>query len=152
MYISTVTERTMTLQRLVDELLSVVDWFHFGLCLGIPDFVLTKIGNDYQNADRCKTEVLMEWMNIQEGSWSHIVQALVGIRMKTPAMQIAEKYGRLFVFCLTMDYSTHLLFKGVPAPSLKSSNVADSVLTEVQDFSWSYVYLSLIQYKGIRGQ
>ena len=101
----------MTLQRLVGELDSVVDWFHFGLCLGIPDFVLNKIGNDYQIADRCKTQVLMEWMNMQEGSWSDIVQALVGIRMKTLAMQIAEKYGRLCVFSLTMGHSTYLFYQ-----------------------------------------
>ena len=96
----------MTLQRLVEELDSVVDWFHFGLCLGIPDFVLNKIGTDFQNSDRCKTQVLTEWMKIQEGSWSDIVQALIGIRMKTLAMQIAEKYGRFCVFTLTIGYST----------------------------------------------
>ena len=74
-----------------------MDWFHFGLCLRVPDYVLSKIRADYQDAERCKTEMLMEWMRMQEGSWSHIVQALVGIRMKTLAMQIAEKYGRPFV-------------------------------------------------------
>ena len=91
----TVTERGVILQQVVAELRSVVDWFHFGLCLGIPDFVLSKIGAEYKNVDMCKTQVLMKWMKMQEGSWSHIVQALVEIGEKALAMQIAEKYGRL---------------------------------------------------------
>ena len=73
----------------------MVDWFHFGLCLGIRDFILNKIRADYKDVDMCKTQVLMEWMKMQEGSWSCIVQALIGIREKALAMQVAKKYGRL---------------------------------------------------------
>ena len=83
----------MTLQQAVEELDSVVDWFHFGIYLGVPTSVLNNIRADHQNANMCKTQVLMEWMKMQEGSWSHIVQALIGIKMKTLAMEIAEKYG-----------------------------------------------------------
>ena len=83
----------MTLERIVEELESVVDWFHFGLYLRVPDYALNRIGADYKDTNRCKTQVLMEWMNMQKGSWSHIVQALIGIKMKTLATEIAEKYG-----------------------------------------------------------
>ena len=83
----------MTLQQAVEELDSVVDWFHFGLHLRVPTTVLNRIRADHQNADMCKTQVLMEWMKMQEGSWLHIVQALIGIKMKALAMEIAGKYG-----------------------------------------------------------
>ena len=89
--------RELTLERLVMELDSVVDWFHFGLCLGVHDSQLNKIRVDYKDANMCKTQVLMEWMNMTEGSWSHIIQALVGIKRRILAMKIAEKYGRFYV-------------------------------------------------------
>jgi hypothetical protein len=86
-------KKAVTLQQAVEELDSVVDWFHFGLHLRVPTTVLNRIRADHQNADMCKTQVLMEWMKMQEGSWLHIVQALIGIKMKALAMEIAGKYG-----------------------------------------------------------
>lgn len=77
------------------ELDAVVDWFHLGIYLGVPDTDLTMISHDYPTVSRRKTQALRAWMNMKEASWSDIVRALVSIRMKTLAAHIAEKYGRL---------------------------------------------------------
>lgn len=85
----------VTLRSLVEELATVVNWFHLGLYLNVPHSELMKIRYDYPDVDQRKTQVLSVWMKIKKGSWSDIVNALIGIRMKTLAMHIATKYGEL---------------------------------------------------------
>ena len=87
------SEKMVTLPLLLEELDPVVDWFHFGLMLGIPDHELTMIKIDNPNVSHCKTQMLRTWMRMKKGSWSDIVRALVHIRMNTLAQKIAKEYG-----------------------------------------------------------
>ena len=90
----------MTLRGLVEELASVVDWFHLGVYLDVPHSELMKIKYDYPNVDQRKTQALSVWMNMKEVSWSDIVRALVGIRRKALAEHIAAKYGTCMSMCI----------------------------------------------------
>ena len=79
--------------------MEVVDWFHMGLYLEVPEHELQKINHadTYRGVERCKTEaliILCGCMEMKEGSWSQIVRALVGIRMKTLARYIATKHSK----------------------------------------------------------
>ena len=87
--------KEVTLPRLLEELESVVDWFHFGVMLGVPDHTLMMIKIENQYVTERKTQALIAWMREKKGSWSEIVRALVGIRQKRLAVHIAEKYGEL---------------------------------------------------------
>ena len=80
----------------MSQLEEVVDWFHLGLCLGIPQHELL-IMEDYQRGHkkRCRTDMLSWWL--QHGTqrrWTSIVRAVEGIKMEPLARKIATKYGR----------------------------------------------------------
>ena len=75
-----------------------MEWFQFGILLGIPHYELSIIMADYQDVRRCKTEMLQWWLNNSpEAKWSTIVQALVKARMKSLACKIAVDHGILHV-------------------------------------------------------
>ena len=86
--------KKMTLPVLVEELVEVVDWFHLGLYLEIPEHELKVIRCDYPDVKQRKTQALSVWMKMKDASWSQIVRALVAIRMKSLARHIATKYGK----------------------------------------------------------
>ena len=77
------------------ELSEVVDWYHLGLCLKVPDYRLQIIAkNHLQDTEMCKTKMLSWWKdNISEQKWSTIVQALVKTGSRVLAYKIALKYG-----------------------------------------------------------
>ena len=87
----------LTLLELVSELTIVVDWFHLGLYLGVPEHELLCI-EQYQrgHVQQCRTDMLTWWL--QRGvqpTWTRVVRALEGIKMEPLARKIATKYGRL---------------------------------------------------------
>ena len=52
------------------------------------------IGKDYNmDADRCKVETLIFWMNRELPTWSKVIQALVRMEMLALAQKIAKRYG-----------------------------------------------------------
>ena len=85
----------LTLLKLVSELDTVVDWFHFGLYLGIPDHELLSIELQHQrHVQRSRTDMLRWWLQHgTERSWTSIVRALEGIKMQPLAKKIAIKHG-----------------------------------------------------------
>ena len=94
--------KKVTLPVLVEELVEVVDWFHLGLYLEVPEHELKMIRYDYPDVKQRKTQVLSVWMKMKEESWSQIVRALVGIRRKTLARHIATKYGKCIMQVLAI--------------------------------------------------
>ena len=86
-----------TLLDLISHLDEVVDWFHLGLYLGVPEHELLSI-NKSQRGDvkECRTGMLSWWL--QSGTqrkWTSIVRAVEDIKMERLAGEIATKYGRL---------------------------------------------------------
>ena len=86
-----------SLLDLMSQLEEVVDWFHLGLCLGVPQHEML-IMEKSQRGDvkDCRTGMLTWWL--QHGtqrSWTSIVRAVEGIKMEALARKIATKYGRL---------------------------------------------------------
>ena len=81
--------------ELVEELKQVVDWFHLGLYLEVPEHELKIIDRNYpQDTKRCRTEMLSWWMNnTLWKKWATIVQALEKTGSKVLACNIALKYG-----------------------------------------------------------
>lgn len=101
----------ITLRRLVEELANVVNWFHLGLYLDVPHSELMKIRYDYPDVEQRKTQALSVWMKIKKGgTWLDIVKALIGIRMKTLAMDIATKYSEF----MSLDADRLCMYSCIP--------------------------------------
>ena len=85
----------MTIKDLITELHDVISWFQLGIYLDISPSELMKIRADHkEKTDDCKTEMLMTWLRqTTDASWSAVVMALVGVRMRALAQKIAVKYG-----------------------------------------------------------
>lgn len=82
------------LAELTSELKEVVDWYHLGVRLNIPDYQLKIIAkNNPRDVATCRTEMLSLWMNTVQGKWATIVQALVETGSRTLACEIALKHG-----------------------------------------------------------
>lgn len=78
----------------METLDEVVEWFQFGVHLGIPHYELSIIKADHQNVRRCRIEMLQWWLNNSpEAKWSTIVKALVKTKRKVLAHKIALDYG-----------------------------------------------------------
>ena len=109
MYLSTIrsiysllSSDRLTLLELVSELTTVVDWFHLGLYLGVPDNELLSI-EQYRrgHVQQCRTDMLSWWL--QHGAqptWTRVVRALEGIEMEPLARKIATIYGLFMCFYL----------------------------------------------------
>ena len=67
-----------SLAVLSSELKEVVNWYHLGVCLKIPDYQLKIIArNNPQDVETCRLEMLSLWMNTVQGKWATLVHALV---------------------------------------------------------------------------
>ena len=93
-----------------------MEWFQFGIHLGIPHHELSIIKADYQDVRSCKSEMLQWWLKNSPGAkWSTIVQALVKAGMKGLAHTIALKHGMVNVTCTPCIHpsNTILLLAGM---------------------------------------
>ena len=94
------------LKDLVTELRKVTNWFLMGVYMGVPDWELMAIRSDYQDTDDRKTHMLMKWMKLTSDlTWSAVVRALVGIKMRSLAEKVALKYGE-FSYTAYMTFQT----------------------------------------------
>ena len=87
----------ITLKSLVIELEDVTDWFHLGVYLEVSTTTLINIKYKYcysNDNEASKTAMFIAWMNEVKPTWSAVVRALVGIRMKPLARKLAMKYGK----------------------------------------------------------
>ena len=75
------------------ELEDVNDWLTFGIFLGVKMPILEAIRADYQTTRERRTQMLYEWQKNVIPTWSAVVQALVGIRMRSLASELARKHG-----------------------------------------------------------
>ena len=128
----------VTLKDLTNELTEVVDWFHMGGNLEVPPHELKKIKYDCKNADDCMIQMLMVRMQLKKMTWSDIIRALVGIKMRSLAHKIAVKYG-MFVCMYNVanktKYSLHLAGVALPLPSIGPSV---PLATEVYSYHYSF--------------
>ena len=99
------TSAAVTIKDLVSELHDVVSWFQLGIYLDISPSELMKIRADHrEKTDDCKTEMLVTWLRqTTQVSWSAVVRALVGIRMRALAQKVAAKYGEPVPHRLSID-------------------------------------------------
>ena len=87
---------TSSLRELVETLEEVVQWFQFGIHLGIPYYELSiiKAEHELKGVRRCKTEMFHLWLKSTPGAkWSTIVKALVKAGMGDLAHKIALDHG-----------------------------------------------------------
>ena len=82
--------------QLENDLKEVVDWFHLGLAIGVPDYKLTSIGMARSHfPEQCRSEVFQYYLQtVTDRKWLTIIQALVSIGHGTLAIKIALKYGK----------------------------------------------------------
>ena len=72
---------TPTLQKLLEALRKLEDWFTFGVLLGVPYSQMKKIEYAHsKDPDRCKLEMLQFWLNSNlMPTWNKVIQALENI-------------------------------------------------------------------------
>ena len=79
-----------------------MEWFQFGIHLGIPHYKLSIIKADIQGVENSKIAMFQWWLdNVLEKKWSTIVQALVKAGKKALAHKIALNYGMVCVKLFT---------------------------------------------------
>ena len=81
------------MKDLLSELQEVTDWFKFGVCVGVQEWNLEAIKQDYEDTKECRREMLIIWMKKEVVTWSKVVRALAEIGMHRRALEIASKYG-----------------------------------------------------------
>ena len=75
-----------------------MQWFQFGIHLGIPHYELSIIKADHElkGVVMCKTEMFNKWLTSTPGAkWSTIVKALVKAGMEDLARKVALDHGIL---------------------------------------------------------
>ena len=78
----------------MNELLNeVVNWFRFGLEVGVPYDELQIIREDYFGVKQCLIRMLIHWTEIERPTWTKVVRALENIENLQLAWKIKEKYG-----------------------------------------------------------
>ena len=81
---------------MMSQLEEVVNWFHLGLSLGVPEHELLSIDKSKRgDVKDCRTDMMMWWL--QHGTqrrWTSVVRAVEGIKLESLARKIATKYGR----------------------------------------------------------
>ena len=73
-----------------------MEWFQFGIHLGIPHYELSiiKAEHELKGVRKCKTEMFYFWLKSTLGAkWSTIVMALVKAGMEDLAHKVALDHG-----------------------------------------------------------
>ena len=83
-----------TLQRLLEELKDVDNWFLLGIFLGVPVKQLQKIESLHRGeTERCKIDMLQYWLdNNVTASWKDVVRALEQTNQLVLAETVKHKY------------------------------------------------------------
>ena len=105
----------------MSELQDVNDWVTFGLYLGIKMSRIEAIKVDCPTLGDRRTQMLNEWQKKVTPTWSAVVQALVGIGMRSLASELAQKYGWWLIgmiYTVLLKYINFLPTSGVSAPKL----------------------------------
>jgi len=89
-------------------LVPVTDWHNLGLQLGVPDYVLKQIQDNYpRNDSRCKSEMLSCWFNnAEEQSWDVIADALETIDYRKLANKIRGSSDGMYAWYCIASTST----------------------------------------------
>ena len=90
-----------TLQRLLEELRNVDNWFLLGIFLSVPVKQLQKIESLHRGeVERCKIDMLQYWLdNNVTPSWKDVVRALE----KTNQLVLAETVKHKYLLSTTAD-------------------------------------------------
>ena len=86
---------TPTLQQLSKALMTLENWFVFGIILGVPFSTLKKIESSYgqRELERCKTDMLQYWLtNNLVPKWNEVILALEVTDQLALAAQIKHEY------------------------------------------------------------
>ena len=83
-----------TLQRLLEELRNVDNWFLLGIFLSVPVKQLQKIESLHRGeVERCKIDMLQYWLdNNVTASWKDVVRALEQTNQLVLAETVKHKY------------------------------------------------------------
>ena len=85
-----------TLPQLLTELFEVVEWYEFGIHLGVPVSDLEEIKCENDKVRERRREMLSTWLRRSlEPTWVTIVNALSTIGRRNLAHKMALKYGIL---------------------------------------------------------
>ena len=81
------------LRDLVNELTEVNNWIPLGLSLGLKISTLEAIERERITIGERRTHMLIAWQKQETTTWSAVIQALVGMGMRSLASQLARKHG-----------------------------------------------------------
>ena len=106
-----------------------MDWFTFGVHLGVPHSELMKIRADYPDVDHRKVQTLSVYLKTNIERWYDIVRALIGIREIRLAEHIATKYGELMSthFCKIIHIN-FVILKEFPYNNFTSERISIAIL------------------------
>jgi len=90
------------LADLVNELQEVNNWIPFGLNLGIDISRLEAIEKERATIEERRTQLFIDWKKQEVPTWSAVVKALMAIRMRRLASEIAQKHGRYTLMEVTL--------------------------------------------------
>ena len=77
----------------MNELTEVNNWIPLGLSLGLKISTLEAIERERITIGERRTQMLIAWQKQGTTTWSAVIQALVGMGMRSLASQLARKHG-----------------------------------------------------------
>ena len=77
----------------MNELTEVNNWIPLGLSLGLKISTLEAIERERITIGERRTQMLIAWQKQEIITWSAVIQALVGMGMRSLASQLAKKHG-----------------------------------------------------------
>ena len=77
----------------MNELTEVNNWIPLGLSLGLKISTLEAIERERITTGERRTQMLNAWQKQETITWSAVIQALVGMGMRSLASQLAKKHG-----------------------------------------------------------
>ena len=98
------------MKNMTRVLVPVTDWHNLGLQLGVPDYKLKQIQDNYPRDDsRCKSEMLSYWYNnAEERFWDVIADALETIDYRKLANEIRGPSDGMYVwYCIAFTNTVH---------------------------------------------
>ena len=93
------------LSEMLSELKEVIiEWFMLGIYLDITPEILKIIQAEWETEEHRQLNMLIKWSDKEEPTWEKLIHALIMIKKYNVATNIAIKYRKSLISCMSHCY------------------------------------------------